>query len=51
MRTITPEQRQAIEDLSAEGQLGRLPIQTAEKDIHITELLKALSTLEVRHDL
>lgn len=50
MRTITKEQRQAIEDLSAEGLL-RLPIQTAEKDIHITELLKALSTLEVHHAL
>jgi hypothetical protein len=50
MRTITPEQRQALEDLSAEGKLKGLPVQTAEKDIHITELLRALSTLEVHHD-
>ncbi|MFZ6876264.1 nucleotidyl transferase AbiEii/AbiGii toxin family protein [Undibacterium sp. Di27W] len=51
MRTITAKQRQEIEDLSAEGRLGRLPVQTAEKDIHITELLKALSSLEVHHAL
>lgn len=51
MKTITPEQRQTIEDLSAEGLLGRLPVHTAEKDIHITDLLRALSTLVVRHDL
>lgn len=49
MRTISREQLQALEDLSAQGLLNRLPLQTAEKDIHITALLKALSTLEVRH--
>ncbi len=51
MRTITDAQRQALEDLSAQGLLRGLPVQTAEKDIHITELLKGLSTLEVHHDL
>jgi hypothetical protein len=51
MRAITGEQKQALEDLSAEGLLKNLSIQTAEKDIHITELLSALSTLEITHDL
>jgi Nucleotidyl transferase AbiEii toxin, Type IV TA system len=50
MRTITAEQRQALEDLAAEGLLKGLPVQTAEKDIHITELLRGLSKLEVHHD-
>lgn len=49
MRTISNVQRQAIEDLSAEGLLRGLPVQTAEKDIHITDLLKALSELQVVH--
>ena len=35
MRTITDEQKQALEDLSAEGLLRGLPIQTAEKDIQL----------------
>jgi hypothetical protein len=51
MRTITDAQKRALEDASAEGLLGKLPVQTAEKDIHITELLKALSELRVDHDL
>jgi hypothetical protein len=51
MRTITDAQKQALEDLSAQGLLRGLPVQTAEKDIHITELLKGLSTLQVHHDL
>lgn len=50
MRTISPAQKQALEDLSAEGLLRGLPIQTAEKDIHITELLKSLSEMQVHHD-
>lgn len=50
MRTITDTQRQALEDLSAEGQLCGMPIQTAEKDIHITELLRRLSALQIWHD-
>lgn len=50
MRTITTEQKQSLEDLSAEGILRGLPVQTAEKDIHITELLRGLSELEVHHD-
>lgn len=51
MRTISDAQKRALEDLSAEGRLRGLPIQTAEKDIHITELLKGLSALQVHHDL
>ena len=51
MRTITDAQKLALEDLSAQGLLRGLPVQTAEKDIHITELLKGLSTLQVHHDL
>jgi len=47
MKTITPAQKQALEDLSAEGLLRGLPVQTAEKDIHITDLLKSLSELKV----
>ena len=35
MRTITAAQKQALEDLAAEGLLRGLPAQTAEKDIHI----------------
>jgi hypothetical protein len=50
MRAITDEQKQALEDLSAEGLLKNLPVQTAEKDIHITELLLGLSKLKVEHD-
>jgi hypothetical protein len=49
MRTITPEQRRALDDLSAEGLLGGLPVQTAEKDIHVTDLLGALTRLTVSH--
>lgn len=49
MRTITAAQWRTLEDLSAEGLLQGLPPQTAEKDIHITDVLGALSTLEVRH--
>lgn len=50
MRTITAEQKQEIEDLAAEGLIRGLPVQTAEKDIHITELLRALSELQVHHN-
>lgn len=49
MRTITAGQRQALEDLSAQGLLGGLPLQTAEKDIHVTDLLDELSRLKVQH--
>ena len=50
MRTITDKQQRALEDLAAEGLLRGLPVQTAEKDIHITELLKGLSELQVSHN-
>ena len=49
MKTITAEQRQRLEDLSAEGLL-KLPLAIAEKDVHVTDLLKALSELVVAHD-
>lgn len=51
MKTITAEQKRALEDLSAQGLLGNLPIQTAEKDIHITDLLRELSQFQVEHGL
>jgi hypothetical protein len=51
MRTITQAQKQALEDLSAEGLLKKLPVQAAEKDIHVTELLKALGDVRIEHDL
>lgn len=50
MKTITPAQKQTLEDLSAEGLLRGLPVQTAEKDIHITDLLRSLSELKVFHN-
>lgn len=49
MKTISKEQWQSLEELAAEGLLGDLLPQVAEKDIHVTDLLEALSTLEVRH--
>lgn len=49
MKTITADQRQRLEDLSAEGLL-KLPVSIAEKDVHITDLLKCLSNLLVKHD-
>ena len=49
MRTITAEQRLRLEDLSAEGLL-RLPTAIAEKDIHVTDLLRELSEVVVEHD-
>jgi hypothetical protein len=51
MRTISTDQWRQLEDLSAEGLLGGLPLQTAEKDIHITDLLERLGKLQVRHGL
>src|SRR6218665_2123476 len=50
MRTISAAQRQTLEDLSAEGLLRQLPLQTAEKYIHMTDLLRGLSELVVQHD-
>jgi hypothetical protein len=50
MKTISPEQRKALEDLSAEGLLKGLPAEVAEKDIHLTDLLRRLSKIEVAHD-
>lgn len=49
MKTITVQQRQRLEDLSAEGLLN-LPTAIAEKNIHVTDLLKALSEIVIQHD-
>lgn len=49
MRTITQRQLELIEDLSAQGLLRNLPVQTAEKDIHVTDLLARLAILNVEH--
>jgi hypothetical protein len=49
MKTISKVQWQRLDDLAAEGFLGGLPLQIAEKDIHITDLLSRLSGLQVRH--
>ena len=44
------ETAQRLEDLSAEG-LVKLPLAIAAKDVHVTDVLKALSALRVaRHD-
>jgi predicted nucleotidyltransferase component of viral defense system len=51
MRTISAKQQEALEDLSAQGLLRQLPLQTAEKDIHVTDLLEKLSLLKVYHDM
>jgi len=45
MKTISAELQQLIEDASTDGVLGSLPPAAAEKDIHITDVLFALSTL------
>src|SRR6218665_1016634 len=50
MRTISAAQRQTLEDLSAEGLRRQLPLQTAEKDIHTTDLPRGLSELVAQHD-
>ena len=49
MKTITAEQQQRLEDLSAE-RLLKPPLAIAETDVHVTDLLKALSELVVAHD-
>jgi hypothetical protein len=48
-RIISEAQQQRLEDLSAEALLSGLSVGIAEKDIHVTELLRSLSTLEVQH--
>lgn len=50
MKIITKKQHESLEDLSAQGLLRQIPIQTAEKDIHIADVLSKLSNMEVRHD-
>lgn len=49
LKTISSEVWEFLEDISAESWLGGLPLATAEKDIHVTDLLLRLSTLQVRH--
>jgi hypothetical protein len=49
MRIISEAQRQQLEDLSNAGLLSGLPLELAEKDIHITDLLRGLAMLRVEH--
>jgi hypothetical protein len=49
MKTISKDEWRLLEDLSAEGLLKGLPPTVAEKDIHVTHALLALSELKVRH--
>jgi predicted small metal-binding protein len=49
MRIISEAQRRQLEDLSEAGLLSGLPLELAEKDIHVTDLLRSLATLRVEH--
>jgi predicted small metal-binding protein len=49
MRIISEAQRRQLEDLSEAGLLSGLPLGLAEKDIHVTDLLRSLATLRVEH--
>ncbi len=49
MKTISKDEWRLLEDLSAEGLLKGLPPAIAEKDIHVTHALLALSEIKVRH--
>jgi hypothetical protein len=48
-RIISEAQHQRLEYLAAEGLLSGLSVGIAEKDIHVTDLLRNLSTLKVEH--
>lgn len=49
MKEIPDDLKSDIEDAAAAGLLGNLPAAVAEKDQHITDVLHALSRLEIRH--
>jgi hypothetical protein len=48
-RIISEAQRQRLEDLSAAGLMSGLSVGIAEKDIHVTDLLRNLASLNVEH--
>jgi predicted nucleotidyltransferase component of viral defense system len=49
MRTITTDQRELIDALLAERDVGGISAAILEKDIHVTDALRALSALEHEH--
>lgn len=49
MRKITDAWKSDIEDAAAAELLGNLPAAVAEKDVHITDALRELSTIDVSH--
>lgn len=49
MKEIPDELKSDIEDAAAAGLLGNLPAAVAEKDQHITDALRILSRLEIKH--
>lgn len=49
MRTITTDQRELIDALLAERDVGGISAAILEKDIHVTDALRALSTLAHEH--
>jgi predicted nucleotidyltransferase component of viral defense system len=49
MRTITTDQRELIDALIAEEDLGGISAALLEKDIHVTDALRALSTITHEH--
>jgi len=49
MRTITADQRELIDALLAEKDVGGVSAAILEKDIHVTDALRALSTLAHEH--
>ncbi|TOZ98134.1 nucleotidyl transferase AbiEii/AbiGii toxin family protein [Burkholderia pseudomallei] len=49
MKTITTDQRELIDALLAEKDVGRISAAILEKDSHVTDALRALSTLANEH--
>lgn len=45
MKTISSEQKDLIDALIAEGLAGNLSAAVLEKDVHVTDALRALATL------
>lgn len=51
MKTISETQKSDIEDAANAGLLGNLTPAIAEKDIHVTDALRALSTIQLSHQV
>lgn len=49
MRTITADQQDLIDSLIAEGEFGGISASILEKDIHVTDALRVLSTIKHEH--